>query len=137
MPFHTHAMDINALLQPRITDREALAEFAEALTDQIPDLERCIAQLRRVPRDRELIATLFRGLHTIKGDAAMCKVDVGVMITHPIEGVLSRLREGQIEFTELLAEVGYSPDEIADLIARRIAIQPTDITSRIDSAVNA
>lgn len=98
-------MDINALLQPRITDREALAEFAEALTDQIPDLERCIAQLRRVPRDRELIATLFRGLHTIKGDAAMCKVDVGVMITHPIEGVLSRLREGQIEFTELLAEV--------------------------------
>lgn len=38
---------------------------------------------------------------------------------------------------ELLAEVGYSPAEIDDLIARRIAIQPTDITSRIDSAVNA
>ena len=38
---------------------------------------------------------------------------------------------------ELLAEIGYSTDEIADLIARRIAIQPTDITGRIDSAVNA
>jgi crotonobetainyl-CoA:carnitine CoA-transferase CaiB-like acyl-CoA transferase len=38
---------------------------------------------------------------------------------------------------ELLAEVGYSPQEISDLIARRIAIQPTDITSRIESAVNA
>ncbi|MFM5931143.1 MAG: CoA transferase [Novosphingobium sp.] len=38
---------------------------------------------------------------------------------------------------DLLAEVGYSADQIADLIARRIAIQPSDITGRIDSAVNA
>lgn len=98
-------MDITALLQPRITDREALTEFSEALTDQIPGLEHCISQLRRTPTDRELIATLFRGLHTIKGDAAMCKVEVGVMIAHPIESLLSRLREGQLEFTELLAEV--------------------------------
>jgi crotonobetainyl-CoA:carnitine CoA-transferase CaiB-like acyl-CoA transferase len=39
--------------------------------------------------------------------------------------------------TQLLAEIGYSPREIADLIARRIAIQPADLTGRIDSAVNA
>jgi crotonobetainyl-CoA:carnitine CoA-transferase CaiB-like acyl-CoA transferase len=37
----------------------------------------------------------------------------------------------------LLAEVGYSPAEIDDLLARRIAIQAADVTSRIDSAVNA
>lgn len=34
-------------------------------------------------------------------------------------------------------EAGYSASEIDDLIARRIAIQATDVTSRIDSAVNA
>lgn len=98
-------MDIAQLLNPRIGDRESLLEFIEALSDQLPGIERCIADLRHEPRDRELIASLFRGLHTIKGDAAMCKVSVGVMITHPMESVLARLREGDIDFSELLAEL--------------------------------
>jgi chemotaxis protein histidine kinase CheA len=98
-------MDIAALIQPRISDREALEEFSDVLTDQIPNLERVIAQLRRQPRDRDLIATLFRGLHTIKGDAAMCKVSAGVMIAHPIETLLARMREGEFPFDDLLAEV--------------------------------
>lgn len=98
-------MDIAALIQPRIQDRESLDEFADALTDQVPKLERVVAQLRRQPTDRDLIATLFRALHTIKGDAAICKVDAGVMIAHPIESVLSRMRDGEFEFSDLLAEV--------------------------------
>ena len=98
-------MDIAELLNPRVGDREALQEFAEALSDQLPDIERCIADLRKAPTDHALIATLFRGLHTIKGDAGMCKLPIGVMITHPMESVLARLREGQIAFSELLAEL--------------------------------
>ncbi len=98
-------MDIVALIQPRITDREALEEFADNLNDQVPALERCVAQLRREPRDRDLVASLFRGLHTVKGDAAICKVDVGVAIAHPIETLLSRMRDGELVFSELLAEV--------------------------------
>lgn len=98
-------MDIAELLNPRVGDREGLQEFTEALTDQLPGIERCIADLRRAPTDHALIATLFRGLHTIKGDAGMCKLPIGVMITHPMESVLARLREGQIGFSELLAEL--------------------------------
>ncbi len=37
----------------------------------------------------------------------------------------------------ILSEIGFSQAEIADLIARRIAIQPDDVTGRIDSKVNA
>lgn len=98
-------MDIAALLNPRVSDRELLQEFTEALSDQLPGIERCIGDLRRDPRNHASIATLFRGLHTIKGDASMCKVPIGVMITHPMESILSRLREGEFEFSELLAEL--------------------------------
>lgn len=98
-------MDITALTQPRVVDREALEEFADNLVDQIPGMERVIAQLRREPTDSDLIATLFRGLHTIKGDAAICKVAVGVMIAHPIETLLARIRDREFEFNDLLAEV--------------------------------
>jgi chemotaxis protein histidine kinase CheA len=96
--------DLLALLQPRINDRESLQEFIEDLEDQVPGIERDIAALRKAPTDRALIARLFRSLHTIKGDAAICKVDVGVMICHPIESLLARCREGEIAFTDLIAE---------------------------------
>lgn len=97
--------DVIALLQPRIIDRDSFQEFVEALEDQVPSIERDIAALRKSPTDRALIARLFRSLHTIKGDAAICKVDVGVMICHPMESLLARCRDGEILFFNLLAEV--------------------------------
>ena len=96
--------DLFALLQPRVTDPENLLEFIEDLEDQVPGIERDIAALRKDPGDRALIARLFRSLHTIKGDAAICKVDVGVLICHPMESLLSRCRDGDILFSNLIAE---------------------------------
>lgn len=98
-------MDIPALIQPRVVDRDGLEEFSDNLVDQVPGIERVIAQLRRDPTDKDAIATLFRGLHTIKGDASISKVAVGVMITHPIESLLARMRAGEFEFNDILAEV--------------------------------
>lgn len=98
-------MHINALLNPLVLDREALHEFYDALADQVPNIERNIAQLKRTPGGKALIADLFRALHNIKGDAALCKVDMGVMIAHPIETLLTRLRDGEIGFSDMLAEV--------------------------------
>ncbi len=97
-------MDIATLLQPRIRDSQSLHEFHDALTDQVPNIESCVAQLKRSPGDKKLIADLFRALHNIKGDASLCKVDMGAMIAHPIETLLGRLRNGEVAFTDLFAE---------------------------------
>ncbi|HEX8962514.1 MAG TPA: HD domain-containing phosphohydrolase [Rhodocyclaceae bacterium] len=97
--------DITALLQPTVQDREGLVEFIEDLADIVPNIERDIARLKRAPDDNALISALFRALHNIKGDAAICKVDMGVLVAHPIETLLTRLRGSEIPFSELLAEV--------------------------------
>jgi len=97
--------DLTQLTTPRISDREALGEFLDALTDKMPNIERDIARLRRAPKDRDLIADLFRALHNIKGDAAICKVDMGVLVAHPIETLLARLRNGDVAFSDMLAEM--------------------------------
>ncbi|HEX8987857.1 MAG TPA: HD domain-containing phosphohydrolase [Rhodocyclaceae bacterium] len=97
--------DITALLQPSVPDREGLAEFIEDLADIVPGIERDVARLKRTPDDHSLIPGLFRALHNVKGDAAICKVDVGVLVAHPIETLLARMRGGEIAFSDLLAEV--------------------------------
>ncbi len=88
----------------QIADRERLVEFRDALDDQATTLEQQVARLRREPGDSEAVAALFRALHTIKGDASICGFELGVRITHPIESLLVRLREGKLDFSPLLAE---------------------------------
>lgn len=94
-----------ALTEPEIHDTEALREFADALTDRAADIERGMARLSKEPANRVLIADIFRSLHNIKGDAALCKVEIAALIAHPIESLLTRLRSGEVRYTNLLGEV--------------------------------
>lgn len=98
-------MDIQSIVVPPIQDRQALEEFADSLTDRAPEVEHDVARLKKHPNDREIIADLFRAIHNIKGDAALCKFELGVLLTHPIETMMSRFRDGEIPFSDLLAEM--------------------------------
>lgn len=97
-------MDIRSVISPRIEDEEGLQTFSDALVDHVLTIERDVSRLKEKPSDREVIADLFRAVHNIKGDAALCRVDFAIAITHPIEGLLSRLRAGEVAFSELAAE---------------------------------
>lgn len=98
-------MDIRAIITPVIQDREALEEFSDALIDRAPEVERDVARLKKNPGDREITADLFRAIHNIKGDASLCKFELGNAITHPIESMMSRFRDGEIPFSDLLSEM--------------------------------
>lgn len=97
-------MDISAIISPVVHDREALDEFADVLLDRAPEIAASVARLEKNPENKEIISTLFRAVHNIKGDAALTKVDIGVAIAHPIESLLSRCREGSVQFSEIMAE---------------------------------
>ena len=98
-------MDIRSIIAPVVYDRDALDEFAEALTDRAPEVEHNVARLKKMPTDREITAELFRAIHNIKGDASLCKFELGVAIAHPIETMMARFREGEIMFSDLLSEL--------------------------------
>lgn len=97
-------MDIRSLISPTVEDEESLQTFFDALVDHVLTIERDVSRLKDVPGDREVIADLFRAVHNIKGDASLCKVDFAIAIAHPIEGLLSRLRAGEVVFSDLTAE---------------------------------
>lgn len=97
-------MDIRSIIAPVIADKVALEEFIESLGDHAPNIERDIARLKNSPEDRDVISSLFRSIHNIKGDAALCKVDLAVAIVHPIETVLARFRNDEIAFSNIIAE---------------------------------
>ncbi|MCX7897018.1 MAG: HD domain-containing protein [Rhodocyclaceae bacterium] len=96
---------IDELAFPQLPDPGGIQEFREAFDDHVAHIERDIAALRANPHDGATIASLFRGLHTLKGDAALTKVGVGVEICHPLESLLARCRSGEVRFTPELSEL--------------------------------
>lgn len=98
-------VESSSLTQSHIVDPDTFEEFVSALADIVPQVERNMARLKRTPTNDALVNDLFRALHNIKGDAATCRVELGIAIAHPIETLLDRLRAGEMAFSDLLAEV--------------------------------
>lgn len=120
----------------QIADRELLVEFRDALNDQVTTLERQVTKLRREPADRESIATLFRALHTIKGDASICRFELGVRIANPIESLLVRLREGKLVFSPLLAEAVLLALDRLELAVEALLAGHTIDSLRLDALID-
>ncbi|MBZ0091411.1 MAG: HD domain-containing protein [Sulfuricellaceae bacterium] len=97
--------NVQALTQAQVQDREDLEEFLDDIKDLAPKIEQALAKLKQSPRDRDVIANLFRIVHNIKGDAALCHIEMGVIVSHPIETLLGRLRAGELEYSEGLGEI--------------------------------
>lgn len=97
--------NLQALTQPKIFDRQALNDYLEDLSDLAPKVEQDVARLKQSPDDKQIVDNLFRILHNIKGDAALCKVEMGVIISHPLETLMGHLRTGKLRFTGLLGEI--------------------------------
>lgn len=88
-----------------IEDPESFQEFRQALSDYSPRIEALLGELANSPGDQERIADLFRLFHNIKGDAALCRIDFIPPFVHAVESLLTRLRSGEVLFTERLRDV--------------------------------
>lgn len=98
-------VDRGELLYPTVNDRDGLEEYLQDLADLLPLIERGVAKLKRTPQDREVISDIFRALHNLKGDASICRVELGILLVHPVETLFSRMRSGEVVFSDVLAEV--------------------------------
>ena len=97
-------MTPQALTHPATLDSEGLHDFIDALPGYAQSVEKAVHRLRRQPDDQGTVAELFRAVHNIKGDAALCRVEIGIALAHPVESILSRLRNGELRMTDGLAE---------------------------------
>jgi HD-GYP domain-containing protein (c-di-GMP phosphodiesterase class II) len=114
---------------------EGLRDFIDALRDYLPAIERDVARLRVATDDREALGSLFRSLHNIKGDAALCRVDLGVAMVHPIETVLERVRRHEVLFSDLLAELVLLLADRLEIAMNRLATGQAVADLQIQSLV--
>ena len=70
--------------------------FTEEAFELLTELESSLLELEKSPDDADLIARIFRAMHTIKGSGAMFGFDEVASFTHDIETVYDLLRNNKI-----------------------------------------
>ncbi len=80
--------------------------------------------------DAEVINTLFRAAHTIKGSARMIKLTTVTETAHKLEDVLGALRDGQIAVTprliDLMSKAADALSSLVDRVADGQELPPPD-----------
>ncbi|MGB5145956.1 MAG: chemotaxis protein CheA [Porticoccaceae bacterium] len=76
-------------------DDEILQDFLVEAGEILDSLGSMLVELEQRPQDADLLNTIFRGFHTIKGGAGFLNLNAMVAICHQAEDVFNVLRQGE------------------------------------------
>ena len=86
-------------------DQSIIHELIEDIEDHYEQSERALIQLDRQPGNGELILSLFRSVHTIKGDLGIVGFSPAMPLMNSVEDLLGLLREGRIDYTPMISDL--------------------------------
>jgi two-component system chemotaxis sensor kinase CheA len=91
--------------------------FVVETSEILSELETSLLELENSPTDSELIAKVFRALHTIKGSSAMFGFEDITMFTHDIETAYDLIRDGKIIAEKRIIDLTLlASDEISNML---------------------
>lgn len=85
-------------------DEEILQDFLVEAGELIEKLDEQLVQIEKTPDDKDLLNSIFRGFHTIKGGAGFLDLKELVDICHAAENVFDMLRNGKIGMSPVLMD---------------------------------
>jgi two-component system chemotaxis sensor kinase CheA len=104
-------------------DQDVIREFLIESIENLARLDQEMVELEKRPQDPELLAGIFRTIHTIKGTCGFLAFSTLEAVTHSTENILSQLREGKRELTpELVTLILEAVDVVKTVL---VAIEAT------------
>ncbi|MDP2227968.1 MAG: chemotaxis protein CheW [Moraxellaceae bacterium] len=98
---------------------EALRAFLVESTENLAALEEDLVLLERSPRDADILARVFRAVHTVKGTCGFFGFNRMERLTHVAEDVLAQLRDGHIALSQVLTGTLFEMiDAVRHMLAR-------------------
>lgn len=116
-------------------DPETLQDFLTESSELIEQLESDLVVLERTPSDPDLINTVFRALHTIKGSSSFLDLTNLVKVAHAAESALSAARNKQAVVDRPMMDLLL---QVVDLVKIQIAQVRAgeDLTAPDETLVN-
>ncbi|MGA8074531.1 MAG: chemotaxis protein CheA, partial [Candidatus Acidiferrales bacterium] len=101
-----------------VDDAEIVREFLVESGENLDRLDRELVILEQTPGDSEILASIFRTIHTLKGTSGFLQFTALESLAHVGENLLSRLRDGQLSLNpEITNELLAMVDAIREILA--------------------
>jgi two-component system chemotaxis sensor kinase CheA len=113
------------------------ALFKEEARELLTELETSLLHLEERPGDMELVAGVFRSLHTIKGSGAMFGFDEISGFAHQVETVFDLVRNSRMAVTKELVDLSLSARDHISAMLDRIEIEETVDSSVTESIIES
>ncbi len=122
--------------------QEILEDFLVEAFELIEQLDQNLVELETKPDDLNLLNSIFRVAHTVKGSSSFLSFDVLTELTHHMEDVLNKARHGDLKITPSIMDVVLeSIDMMKSLLYsirdngndRAAGIKISDICERLDA----
>jgi two-component system chemotaxis sensor kinase CheA len=101
-----------------LEDQETIREFLVESHENLSRLDQDLVELEKHPRDANLLGSIFRTIHTIKGACGFLAFSKLEKITHQAENLLSQIRDGKRELNpELVSLILETVDAVRKVLA--------------------
>lgn len=112
-------------------DFTVLPDVVTEVYDHLPQIEIELHRLVNFPNSPELIDSVFRRMHTIKGDFGYCRATPIMDFVHHLESVLQAIREQRYLCSALVAEaILQSLTQVSDMMQTLVETEQFDDISR-------
>ncbi len=98
-------------------DTEILQDYSSEARELLDEMDNSLMRLEKEGESPDLLNTIFRAVHCIKGSAEYIGLERSGTLTHGVENLLDRLREGAIPLTPEVMDFLF---RAKDLITRLI-----------------
>ncbi len=119
----------------KMDDDEIVKEFLVESHENLDQLDQDLVNLEADPTNPEILSSIFRTIHTIKGTCGFLGFTKLEWVTHVGENLLSRLREGELqlnaEITTALLSLGDAVRQILGNIETTAREGDTDYASLV------
>jgi len=86
-------------------DEDILTDLLEEINELYEGCEQTLIELELKPQDKELQRSLFRSIHTIKGDLGLVNFSPLIPLLQYAENLLDYLRKGQTQYTSDMSDL--------------------------------
>jgi two-component system, chemotaxis family, sensor kinase CheA len=104
---------------PVEVDADIFSDFTSEADEHLSVAESTLLALESNPTDAELLNTIFRSFHTIKGAAGFLNLEDVTRVAHAIEDVLDSARKGQLALTAAITDVILASIDLLKELLRR------------------
>ncbi len=103
--------------------KEIVESFIVETNEIFEKLDNELLEIEKRPDDKELINSIFRAVHTVKGTAGFLSFEQMSVLAHRFEDVLNKMRRGEISFQPAMLDVMLEAFDLMKVLLKQVVDQ--------------